>query len=509
MFRTDSSHLIGYGHLMRCLTLAHTLKQYGCKCFFICRNLANNQGTLITQQGFELVLLPQDTHSIAVDLDVPQHGVWLETSWQQDITQCIPFFISLKPDIIILDHYALDAKWEVKAKTYCNKLMVIDDLADRKHQCDILLDYNLNVAANAYQALVPKQCQLLLGGKYVLLRDEFKQWQYHSIRRRNNNRLETVLIIFGGLDTDNNSERVLQLLKNIPALALKRIDLVVSANAPHFASLNAAALCMPTDTRIHTNASNMAELMANADLAIGSGGGSTFERLFLKLPSLLTPIADNQIAPLLSMSKSGFFEMFRDFNELAHLLTRFCSQPLPLVSAPVLFGAPLVCQTLLARDVTLADVKPLDIRRTFHWLQSDKLRQQFVQHNAPVRASHFVYWRALLKSRTQYTFSIIQRGKHVGNLGVKHVNVLNNEAELWIYIGEQPDQKKGLGTTAMTLLEAFIKQALLIDNIVIHVEKDNHAALSFYDKLGYVASSDNLVAPEFANKNVQQLRKAI
>lgn len=495
---------------MRCLTLALALKQHGCKCYFVCRDLTNNHGVLVTQQGFELILLPRDTSFLPeADIPVPQHATWLETSWQHDINQCIPHLTSLKPDIIILDHYALDAKWEVQAKAYCDKLMVIDDLADRTHQCDLLLDYNLSIEPNAYKAWIPQHCQLLLGGKYALLRDEFKQWQHLSMHRRNTNRLETVLITFGGIDSDNNSESVLRVLKNMPALALKRIDVVVSANAANLASLNAAALCMPIDTIIHINVRNMAELMANADLAIGSGGGSTYERLFLKLPSLLMPIADNQVAPLLSMSKSGFFELFRDFMELACRLRRYCSQPLPFVTAPVLFGAPLVCQILLAKNITLADVKPLDIRRTFHWLQNVKLRQQFLQHSAPVRASHVTYWRALLKDQAQYSFSIIQRGKHVGNLGIKHVNVQNNQAELWIYIGVQTDHNKGLGTAALALLEYFIKYTLLIDNVVIHVAQDNYAALSFYDKLGYVASDDKLVAPEFANKNVLQMRKAL
>lgn len=510
VFRTDSSRSIGYGHVMRCLTLAMALKQQGCQCYFICRDLLNNHSALVEQHGFVLVLLPRDTYlSPENDTSEPRHCSLLETSWQHDISQCVSHFNVIKPDIIVVDHYALDEKWETQAKAYCKKLMVIDDLADRMHRCDILLDYNLSVKSNAYKTWVPQKCQLLLGGKYVLLRDEFKQWQYLSIQRRISKRLETILVTFGGIDSDNNSEKVLQVIKDTPLLALKRIDVVVSANAPHLSSLQSAAQAMQIETHIHTNVNNMAELMAVADLAIGSGGGCTYERLFMKLPSLLMPIADNQVTPLLSMSQLGLFELFLNFNELSIKLGRYCSHPLPLVAAPVLFGAPLVCQNLLAKEVTLADVKPLDIRRTFHWLQDVTLRGQFVQTKAPVKASHFIYWRALLKDQTQYTFSILQQGRHVGNLGIKHLNVQRSEAELWIYIGVQTEQNKGLGTIALTLLENIIKHTLLINNIVIHVAKDNSPALSFYNKLGYVICDDKLIAAEFSEKNVLQMRKVL
>lgn len=509
VFRLDSGSVMGYGHLMRCLTLASELQRQGAQCHFICRDLPGNNSALVQESGFNLLLLPFKQHDAPPDCnDGPAHAAWLGTTWQQDAKQCRAYLRQIQPRLIIVDHYALDARWEALAGRFCQRLCVIDDLADRQHDCHFLLDYNLSVNKQDYSTRVEQHCQRLLGGKYVLLRQEFSQWLGKSIARRSNNRLANILITFGGIDTDNNSGQVLKVLHKLNLPTLERIDIVVSSKAPCLDLLKTHARQMPVKTTVHTDVRNMAELISTADLAIGSGGGSTYERLFLKLPSLLMPVADNQIKPLQLMSQSGLFELFFTFEELMQKLTKYQTEMLPRVAAPVLFGAPFVSALLLAETVTLADVQPLDVRRNYHWLQSETLRQQFVLSSRPVRRTHFSYWRSLLNTTQQYVFSIKCNGHHVGSSGVKNADAVKGEAEIWIYLGETAQQNKGVGSKALVLLENFIKHTLLLKTIVLHVAKDNHIARSFYEKHNYRLSHDAL--PEaFADKNVQQMRKTL
>ncbi|MDP5149893.1 UDP-2,4-diacetamido-2,4,6-trideoxy-beta-L-altropyranose hydrolase [Rheinheimera baltica] len=509
VFRLDSSSVIGFGHLMRSLTLAAEFKQRGANCFFICRDLPGNNSSLVIRAGFELLRLP--IHHVATtefgQSDI-RHHAWLGTTWLNDINQCTPYFRKLKPVLIVVDHYALGADWETRAKFFCQRLAVIDDLADRRHECDFLLDYNLSVSQQDYSSRVEKHCLRLFGGKYVLLRQEFANWRSQSIARRKDNTLSRILVTFGATDSDNNSEQVLKVLNAVYLPALTRIDVVISSKAPWLASVRAYASTMAVETHLHTDISNMAELITAADLAIGSGGGSTYERLFLKLPSLLMPIADNQITPLQRMSQDGLFELFYTFDELWQKLMKYHTLPLPKVSASVLFGAPFVSALLLAETVTLADVKPWDVRRNYHWLQQQSLRQQFVLAAKPERSNHIKYWRHLLAAPEQYVFSILSNRCHVGSLGVKNIDEQAKEAEIWIYLGHSDERNRGVGSKALLLLEEFVKQTLLMQSIVLHVAKDNTHAQSFYYKHHYRLS--NTALPDaFKGKDVLQMRKKL
>ncbi|WP_144210029.1 UDP-2,4-diacetamido-2,4,6-trideoxy-beta-L-altropyranose hydrolase [Shewanella donghaensis] len=508
VFRVDSSVQIGYGHLMRCLTLAVELRKQGAECYFLCRDLSGHNASILEKNDFTVYLLPaKETEQSPTchEEAMPWHYYWLEVSWLTDVSQCMQHFKRLKPSIIIVDHYALDVNWERQAKLYCNKLMVIDDLADREHYCDFLLDYNLSVASNSYQQLIPAFCRQFLGGKYTLLRNEFLLWRTKSQVRRINNKLESILVTFGGADPDNNSEKVLEIIANLP-FKLVRINVVVSDKALHLQSLKRFASRMSISTKIHTNVNNMAELMAVADLAIGSGGGSTYERLFLELPSLLKPIAKNQVEPLTQMSEQGLFTLFDSYSELKSILLTLWDTKIPKIESPVLFGVPLVSRLLLSKQVILSDVKCWDVRRTFRWLQSKELQKAFLVSSPPQISRHFSYWRSLLQAKNQFVFSIIKDGKHLGNIGVKHIDYEKSEAEAWIYIGESSEHHSGVGSAALFLLEKFIKETLLIHQVIIHVSQTNQPALSFYNKQCYKENSDSLTA-EFSDKNVIQMRK--
>lgn len=196
VFRVDASLLIGSGHVMRCLSLADALRDRGGECHFICRDHPGHLNDLIARRGYSVHSLAAAEGGVAVSGLV--HGAWLGVGQEQDASEAALILNELKPDWLVIDHYALDIRWEQQLVRYCKKLMVIDDLADRVHACDLLLDQNLGRAREDYVALLPASGKALIGPEYALLRPEFAALRDYSLQRRRQPRLENILISMGG-----------------------------------------------------------------------------------------------------------------------------------------------------------------------------------------------------------------------------------------------------------------------------------------------------------------------
>lgn len=296
IFRVDASIEMGTGHVMRCLTLADTVTLQGAVCYFICREHRGNLIDLIKQRGYQVYILPLDdmpvqSNNSSEDL---KHSSWLGAVQEEDAILCTPIIKSIQPEWVIIDHYALDFRWEKMARNYCKKIMVIDDLADRKHDCDILLDQTLGRDSYEYSQLVPKSCELLCGSNYALLRPEFAYWRQYSLRRRSS-RIDKVLINLGGVDKENITATVLKCLRGSLLHLECQIIVVMGQTAPWIEDVRLQASLMPWKTEVKVGVENMAELMANSDLAIGAAGSTSWERCCLGLPTIMLVLADNQL----------------------------------------------------------------------------------------------------------------------------------------------------------------------------------------------------------------------
>lgn len=297
IFRVDASIEMGSGHVMRCLTLADALTQAGAECHFICREHPGHLNALITERGHIVYSLPyieqhkQGQHSKAEEL---AHANWLGATQEQDLESCIPILKLLQPDWLVVDHYAIDKCWQQELRAYCQKIMVIDDLADRQHDCDLLLDQTFGRSSEDYLPLVPQDCQVLCGAHYALLRPEFAQWRDYSLKRRAQGQLEHLLINLGGVDKDNITTEILQALANTALPDNCRITVVMGVTSPWVKEVEEQAEQMPWSTEVKVGVSNMAELMANSDLAIGAAGATSWERCCLGLPTIMIVLADNQ-----------------------------------------------------------------------------------------------------------------------------------------------------------------------------------------------------------------------
>lgn len=296
VFRCDASLRIGTGHVMRCLTLANALSQQGSECYFICREHTGHLLDMIQQRGHQTYSLPIEggsQHQYKEESKLA-HAEWLGSTQQKDAELCRDFLQVLQPDWLIVDHYALDMYWGKILRPYCNKLMVIDDLADRHHDCDILLDQTFGRDPQDYLQWVSKDCQLLCGTRYALLRPEFAQWREYSLKRREKGQLKQLLINLGGVDKDNITTQILKGIQNSALPDDCKITVVMGSTAPWVDVVRQQAVLMRWPTQVKTGVSNMAELMANSDLAIGASGSTSWERCCLGLPTIMLVLADNQ-----------------------------------------------------------------------------------------------------------------------------------------------------------------------------------------------------------------------
>jgi UDP-2,4-diacetamido-2,4,6-trideoxy-beta-L-altropyranose hydrolase/UDP-4-amino-4,6-dideoxy-N-acetyl-beta-L-altrosamine N-acetyltransferase len=292
VFRVDSSLQIGTGHLMRCLTLAECLKNDGIDMSFICRKNPGNLRDKIIKKGFSLFEL--ESPGKARHDNKLFHSKWLSVTQREDANQCKQILEKIKPDWLVVDHYALDHEWESDLKHLCTNIMVIDDLADRNHNCDLLLDQTFGRTAEHYIDLVPKICTLLVGTEYSLLRPDFLEWRSYSIERRSQANLKNLLITMGGVDLENHTEEVLIKLDRCELPLDINITIVLGSHYPHLESLKKRADRSKYTVNIKVDVENMAEIMANSDIAIGAAGSTSWERCCMGLPTIQIVLAENQ-----------------------------------------------------------------------------------------------------------------------------------------------------------------------------------------------------------------------
>jgi UDP-2,4-diacetamido-2,4,6-trideoxy-beta-L-altropyranose hydrolase len=357
VFRVDASVRMGVGHFMRCLTLAEALRERGAQLRFICREHAGNLIKLLQQKAIPVTALPGP--AINDTTSGEDYVAWLGVTQVEDVEQTIEALGGEQPDWLIVDHYGLDVEWEQRLRPHVSKLMVIDDLADRAHCCDLLLDQNWfgDDTPTRYRNLVPPHCKCYLGPEYALLKPEYAQLRASMPPR--NGTVRRVLVFLGGSDPTNQTSKVLTALMQ-PCLAHLQVDVVIGQNHPDVEGIAAQVAARPGST-LHQGLPTLAHLMSRADLMISAGGSTTWERLCLGLPAVVISVAANQTSTNVTLMNAGYIDFLGEMNEvcvsniadavwhsLANAATLKAQSSLgqKMVSG---IGAQVVCQQILSR----------------------------------------------------------------------------------------------------------------------------------------------------------------
>ena len=491
LFRVDASNRMGTGHLMRCLTLAEALRERGIETHFVCRAHPGNLIELLQRQAIAVTVLPESSVPNN-ERHAEDYTAWLGVTQVEDAKQTIKALGGEMPDWLIVDHYGLDTAWEKILRPHVSKLMVIDDLADRRHDCDLLLNQNYTDAGDErYQGLVPENCRILLGPRFALLKPEYAL--YHRTLRPRDGGVSRVLVFFGGADRRNMTALTIEAL-SAQDFAHLEVDVVIGANNQHRASLERQITTRPL-TNLHSPRPHLADLMAQADLAIGAGGSTTWERMCLGLPSLVMSTCENHrsvcdalvradLIQHLDMVNSdrvtNLTEMIKEFKENPDRLLSLSTQNRLLVDG---LGASRLAELL---DPTPADklrLRPAgehDKELFFNWANDPEVRKQSIQ-SEPISWEHHQVWFAGKLSDFKSRLFVLM----AGSLPVGQIRFDQREEEALIDYSLDPFVRgRGWGARLIAMGNAVIRQITPI-RLRADIKVGNHASHAVFLRLGF------------------------
>lgn len=496
VFRTDASAQMGTGHLMRCLTLASELRERGAASLFVCRHLPSSMATQLEQQGHQLRRLTSLAQPIAEDCPLA-HADWLGTSWCADAEEARDAIAGLAfvPDWLVVDHYALDARWERALRPSAKRILVIDDLGDRMHDCDCLLDQNMHsMPAARYQGKVGDTCRLLLGPRYALLRPEFaavrmKRQGRHGAPRR-------VLVFMGGIDSANATQTV---VRGVLALSAENLELeIVTTDAnPNLAALHVEFGVLP-NVGITVDAHDMAQRIAAADIAIGAGGGAMLERACLGLPTLTISIAENQEAGAESLGLIGatlYLGRSIDVNAgsvrdamsvllmSATLRSSLAERAAALVDGK---GAERVSRFLRGGTLALRPAVAADAGRVLTWRNDERTRRYSGDDTVIASDDHAKWFAAMLADDSRKMLIVEEEGIATG---VLRYDIEGQVAAVSIFL-VPGNQGQGLGNRILAAGEEWLSRACpAVRELEAVVREDNVASLSVFEATGFERNS--------------------
>jgi len=299
--RVDASRVIGTGHLNRCLNLADALRLKGCQTLFAINNASLDLQKEITKRGHEIVSFGNDFSTIT-------NTLILENIEQQllDAKDCSKLLEKYQPDLLIVDHYNLDYNWERMLKPLTKSILVIDDLANRKHECSFLLDQTPVRTSRDYTNLVEFNTLLLIGPEYTILHPDFAIYRNKKIKNPVSSK--NILVGMGGLDSNNLIPKIVTFLEQKPELAQYEINVVISSMATQIRLLE--KIIKSSSLRIHLNieAQNFVQLLATSEFAICAGGLMSLELACLGVPAIILPL--NEIQSKVSSKLSEEVDFF-------------------------------------------------------------------------------------------------------------------------------------------------------------------------------------------------------
>lgn len=495
--RADASVTIGTGHVMRCLTLAEELRCRGVEILFICRRLPGNLIDLIRNKGYSVAELAPLESAQQVDLECGQalYSDWLGTSQEEDAKQT--YQILAKQALwswLIVDHYSLDERWEDRQKNAVDKILVIDDLANRSHNCNILLDQNYYIDMDdRYTKLLPASCQKLLGPRFSLLRKEFREQR--EKKRENNKGIKKILVFFGGADADNWTGKVLRAIVDLVAEEVI-VNAVIGITNPHKEKLE--ALCAGVNKiNLHVQASNMAQMMADADLSIGSGGTVTWERCCSGLPTIAWPVAENQKKLLKDSADAGLLYMpdnnAPEAEEIALHLNALLKNTVLCESMRVRGeqtidgkGSIRVANIVCPSAVSLFVAGIEEMEKIFSW-RNDPVVRQFSNNSEKISfEQHKKWYEKALKNPYRHILIGSISNKEVG---VLRFDVSGDEVEISIYLVSSMFMK-GHGRALIDAGEVWLtKNCPQVRFIVADVLPENKASMKLFESSSYQLSN--------------------
>lgn len=478
VFRADASKQIGGGHVMRCLALADVLTRRGARCLFACLPNTMETAPALVDSGYELL-----------ELNEPGHAASLATAMaRRRLPRC---------DWLIVDHYGWDVSQESACRSFAGSILAIDDLADRVHDCDMLLDQTFGRDPVDYDALTPSHCRKLIGPSYALLRPEFAAARPEALARRKSGAVRRVLVSMGLTDPSNATSLVLEGIAK-SGLPLK-VDVVLGPAAPHLAAVRKIATASAGAIELHENPPSMPVLMMKADVAFGAGGSSSWERCCLGLPSILLVIADNQKEVVANLSSQSAIIALGDpdeidVEEIAAVLRDLNARPerlaeLEMAAAAICDGRgayriQMMLDPAMTDDGTAVWLRPAerdDMLLVYGWQIEPGTRQFSRNQDLPSYESHCTWFERRLSDPGTLLNIVVADAHPCGVLRLDHVAPKTFEISI---LTASAFRRRGIADSVLKCAAGLVPEATLRAEVL----EGNLASEALFARAGFQPS---------------------
>ena len=486
LFRVDASEEIGTGHVMRCLGLAAELERFGETSVFIARSMPPHLKKKILERnyGFE-TLTPTDTQNERK----MHHAAWLKASWEHDAIETMQHADAYGAIWVVVDHYGIDRPWQQKAKETGLKVAVLDDLADRPHIADLLIDPSLNATPHfRYSKLTPQHAQRLLGPRYAIIRTEF------SIPRLISDQSTLrYLIAFGGVDAAGMTTLAIEALADVCADAT--VNVIVGGQNSALAEILATSQKLGWDVHVDSNA--VGGLMGQSDIAIGAGGHMLWERAAMRLPTVGIIVAKNQHEQVTEAAKHNLVipleaetvtveRLSAAISRLAGDITLQAAMAEACGKAVDGKGASRIARRLVPDGINMREASANDMAQILEWRNDARVRQ-FSRETAIIFPdAHQAWFQKVLNAKNRF---LLIGESPSGPVGVVRFDQAGDWAAVSIYM---TPRRLGSGLGANLLLDAenwLTANQPSIKTIVAEVLDGNLASTELFLSTGYTPAS--------------------
>ena len=472
IFRCDGGPNVGAGHIMRCQALASRLADHGWQTQFAV--------TEASAQSMKTLMGKSDILNLGGLPDTPEK---------------IESLIDRQCDLLVIDHYGLAAPYERKCRDWAKRLLVFDDLANRDHDCDVLTDFTPGRSPNAYSGKVPTQCETLTGPLYAPLRRTFSQTRLLQTPQRQSKARPEILISLGATDPTNLTCEILDRLHE------SEIDInltvALSATAPHLAEVKEKLTHV--GGRLLVDSNDMAAVLSGADLVIGAGGISAWERCCLGKPTVLAVTADNQRANAEALSEMGavlllgetdriasaIFTLINNAEQRDGLARRSAELCDGLGAARLLLSATASPTAKDGTPITLRPATADDAKVMLDWQCHEATRRYARNPEIPTGPNHIAWLHAKLADPNCVFNIVTYSGKPAGVLRFDF-HAQRNGFEVSIITA--PDLY-GLGIAGKTL---SLGRALIDDwDLYAFIDPKNRPSQKLFESAGYIETAEH------------------
>jgi UDP-2,4-diacetamido-2,4,6-trideoxy-beta-L-altropyranose hydrolase len=483
VFRADADPAIGGGHIMRCLTLALEMQQRGADVVFLCKEGSADTVPALARSGIPWLVANQH-------------------DWNDAVTAGT--YDGKRVSLIVVDSYLLGYEFEQSLRCHSCPLLVIDDAPNRQHVCDLLVDMTLNRLPADYAELTPAQCRVLAGSSYTLLRGEFGEFRNRSLARRQaSTTLKSVFISLGMTDIGGQTAAIAQALAADGRL--EHIEVVTGPSAPALGGIVALQDEAP-QIRVCVDPPDIAELMTDADIAVGTPGVSSWERCCLGLPSILLVVAQNQVDNARALERAGAARVLPPTSDAAHAISRIIRElgEAPGQLAQMSRRAAEICDgdgafrvgcaidELVLPDragkLTLRQATAEDSRRLWLWRNEYTARAMFGDRQLVPWEAHAAWLTSRLADANTLIFIAEVDGRPCGN--VRFHSELTGAARIGIAMARHV-RGLGYGAAVLDLACQKVLEQRFCDRIEAKVKRENVVSQRVFVKSGFQPAGED------------------